>query len=92
MMAWYGIAPTSNLWMLPVFVVMLIAHAAGVGVWLAALNLKYRDVRHIVPFLIQLWFFVSPVAYPTSFIPEQWRWLYGINPMAGVIRGVGGPF
>lgn len=88
MMAWYGIAPTSNLWMLPLFVVMLIAHAAGVGFWLAALNLKYRDVRHIVPFMIQLWFFVSPVVYPTSFIPEQWRWLYGINPMAGVIRGV----
>lgn len=86
-MAWYGLAPAEKIWMLPLFVAMLMAHAAGVGLWLAALNLKYRDVRHAIPFVSQLWFFVSPVIYPTDFIPEGWRWIYGINPMAGVIRG-----
>ena len=74
--------------MLPLFVAMLMAHAAGVGLWLAALNLKYRDVRHVIPFVSQLWFFVSPVVCPTGFIPEGWRWVYGVNPMPGVIRGV----
>jgi lipopolysaccharide transport system permease protein len=70
-MAWYGIAPAGNIWMLPLFVAMLMAHAAGVGLWLAALNLKYRDVRHVIPFVSQLWFFVSPVVYPTGFIPRR---------------------
>jgi len=87
-MAWYGIAPAGNIWMLPAFVAILMGHAMGIGLWLAALNLKYRDVRHVIPFINQLWFFISPVVYPTDFIPENWRWLYGVNPMAGVIRGV----
>jgi len=87
-MVWYGIAPAGNIWMLPAFVAILMGHAMGIGLWLAALNLKYRDVRHVIPFINQLWFFISPVVYPTDFIPENWRWLYGVNPMAGVIRGV----
>ncbi len=86
--AYYGITPTTNLWALPAFILLLVVHATGVGLWLSALNLKYRDVRHIIPFVTQLWFFLSPVVYPTTLIPENWRWLYGVNPMAGVIRGI----
>ncbi len=61
--------------------------ALGVGLWLSALNAIYRDVRYAVPFLIQFWMFASPVAYPSSLVPERWQWLYGLNPMAGVIEG-----
>ncbi len=61
--------------------------ALGVGLWLSALNALYRDVRYVVPFLVQFWMFASPVAYPSSLVPEKWRWLYGLNPMAGVIEG-----
>ena len=61
--------------------------AFGVGLWLSALNAIYRDVRYVVPFLVQFWLFASPVAYPSSLVPERWRWLYGLNPMAGVIEG-----
>ena len=57
------------------------------GLWLSALNAIYRDVRYVVPFLVQFWLFASPVAYPSSLVPEKWRWLYGLNPMAGVIEG-----
>jgi lipopolysaccharide transport system permease protein len=61
--------------------------ALGVGLWLSALNAIYRDVRYVLPFLVQFWLFASPVAYPSSLVPEKWRWLYGLNPMAGVIEG-----
>ena len=61
--------------------------ALGVGLWLSALNALYRDVRYVVPFLVQFWMFASPVAYPSSLVPAKWRWLYGLNPMAGVIEG-----
>jgi lipopolysaccharide transport system permease protein len=61
--------------------------ALGVGLWLSALNAIYRDVRYVVPFLVQFWMFASPVAYPSSLVPAKWRWLYGLNPMAGVIEG-----
>ena len=74
------------LW-LPVMLLLAISTAMGVGLWLSALNALYRDVRYVTPFLIQLWMFASPVAYPSSLIPERWRWLYGLNPMAGVIDG-----
>jgi len=86
MMVYFGIAP-HRLWAIPFFVVMEIATALGVGLWLSALNVRYRDVRHTIPFLTQLWFFLSPVVYPSTFIPEEWRYFYGLNPMAGVIRG-----
>ena len=65
----------------------LLATAAGVGVWLAALNVRYRDVRYVVPFVVQLWMFATPVAYPASLVPARWRAVYGLNPMAGVIEG-----
>ena len=61
--------------------------ALGVGLWLSALNALYRDVRYVIPFVIQFWMFASPVAYPSTLVPARWRWLYGLNPMAGVIDG-----
>jgi lipopolysaccharide transport system permease protein len=87
LMFYYNIVPTMNLIFLPVFILMAIFSALAVGLWLSALNVKYRDVRYTVPFLTQFWLFVSPVAYPSSMMPQQWQWLYGLNPMAGVIEG-----
>ncbi|MGK2962887.1 MAG: ABC transporter permease [Gemmatimonadaceae bacterium] len=87
MMAYYGIVPGAPILALPAFLLLVIATALGVSLWLAALNVKYRDVRYTVNFLIQLWFFATPVAYPSSMIPEKWRALYGLNPMAGAIEG-----
>lgn len=84
---YYGVVPTYALLLLPGFFVLAVSCAVGMGLWLAALNLKYRDVRHTIPFMTQLWFFLSPVAYPPGLVPEHWRWLYGINPMVGVIEG-----
>lgn len=86
-MAWYGVAPGLAVLWLPAFTVLAIAAAAAAAVGLAALNVKYRDVRFVVPFLVQFWLFVTPVAYPTSLVPEQWRWLYALNPMATVVEG-----
>jgi lipopolysaccharide transport system permease protein len=83
----YGIRPgLAALW-LPVLLLLAVLSALGVGLWMSALNALYRDVKYIVPFLIQFWMFASPVAYPTSLVPPRWRWLYGLNPMAGVIDG-----
>jgi lipopolysaccharide transport system permease protein len=87
MMLYFGVMPTIAVWLLPAFVVMAVASAVGVGLWLSALNVEYRDVRYIVPFIVQLWFFLSPVAYPSSLVPEKWRLLYGVNPMMGVVEG-----
>jgi len=87
MMVFYGLAPSLSVFWLPAFLMLTLLTALGVGVWLSALNAIYRDVRYAVPFLIQFWMFASPVAYPSSIVPEQWRWLYGLNPMAGVIEG-----
>jgi lipopolysaccharide transport system permease protein len=86
-MAYYGIRPTPTAWLLPLFILLAMATAFGAGLWSSALNAVYRDVRYAMPFLIQAWMFVSPVAYPSSLVPEGWRWLYGLNPMAGVIEG-----
>lgn len=86
-MAYYKIHPSAAIVMLPVFLLLAVFTALGVGLWLSALNTLYRDVRFIMPFLIQFWMFASPVAYPSSLVPEKWRWLYGLNPMAGVIDG-----
>jgi lipopolysaccharide transport system permease protein len=83
----YGIVPGARLAVLPLFVALAIVTAFAVGLWLSALNALYRDVRYAVPFLIQLWLFASPVAYSTSLVPEGWRWVYGLNPMAGVVEG-----
>jgi lipopolysaccharide transport system permease protein len=83
----YGIRPTLAVLWLPALTLLAVLTALGVGLWMAALNALYRDVRYVVPFLIQFWMFASPVAYPSSLVPVRWRWLYGLNPMAGVIDG-----
>jgi lipopolysaccharide transport system permease protein len=87
MMIYYGIAPTASILLAPLFLLLAVATAMGAGLWLSAMNALYRDVRYVVPFLVQLWMFASPVVYPSTLVPENWRWLYGLNPMAGVIEG-----
>ncbi len=87
MMPYYGVAFRSTLLMFPVLVAATMLVAAAVGMWLSALNVKYRDVRYALPFLVQTWMFVTPVIYPVSFIPERWRWLLKFNPMTGIIEG-----
>jgi lipopolysaccharide transport system permease protein len=87
LMAYYRMAPTAAVVWLPLFTLLAVLTALGVGLWLSALNALYRDVRYVVPFLVQFWLFASPVAYPSSLVPVKWRWLYGLNPMAGVIEG-----
>jgi lipopolysaccharide transport system permease protein len=87
LMAYYRMAPTGAVMWLPLFTLLAVLTALGVGLWLSALNALYRDVRYVVPFLVQFWLFASPVAYPSSLVPAKWRWLYGLNPMAGVIEG-----
>lgn len=72
---------------LPLFLLLALVTALGVGLWLAALNVKYRDINYILPFLTQFWLFITPVAYPASMIPEKWQWLYALNPMTGVVEG-----
>lgn len=96
LLLWYRIVPGPAVVWLPAFVLLALATAMAVGVWLAALNVRYRDVRYVVPFLVQLWMFATPVVYPASLVPARWRPLYGLNPMAGVIEGfrwvlAGGP-
>src|ERR1700681_967837 len=87
MMVYYRIMPTGAVIWLPAFTLLAVLTALGVGLWLSALNALYRDVRYVLPFLVQFWMFASPVAYPSSLVPAKWRWLYGLNPMAGVIEG-----
>jgi len=87
MIAWYGTAPTWALLAAPAFLLLALLTALGVGLWLSALNVRYRDVNYVVPFLIQIWMFASPVVYPVSLVPEKWRLLYSLNPMVGVIEG-----
>lgn len=87
LMLYYHITPTAAVAWLPLFVGLALATALSVGLWLSALNVKYRDVRYTIPFLTQLWMFATPVAYPSSLIPQPWRTWYGLNPMAGVVEG-----
>ena len=87
LMLHYGIVPTWTIATLPLFVLLVLLTALAVGLWLSALNVRYRDVRYTVGFLTQIWLFLSPVAYPSSLVPARWRPLYGVNPMAGVVEG-----
>jgi lipopolysaccharide transport system permease protein len=87
LMVYYGIRPHAEMLWLPGFLLLAILTALGVGLWLSALNAIYRDVKYVMPFLVQFWMFASPVAYPSSLVPGKWRWLYGLNPMSGVIEG-----
>ena len=83
----YGILPTLAALWLPLLLLLALFTALGVGLWTSALNALYRDVRYVIPFVIQFWMFASPVAYASSLVPARWRWIYGLNPMAGVIDG-----
>ena len=87
MMLFYGITPTINVFWLPFLLVLALVTALGAGLWLSAMNVQFRDVRHAVPFVVQAWMFASPIAYPSSLLEEPWRTLYGINPMVGVVEG-----
>ena len=87
MMVWFGVAPTWGVLALPLFVLLAVATALAVGLWLSPLNVKYRDVGYTVPFLTQFWMYASPVAYPVSVVPQKWRLVYSLNPMVGVIEG-----
>jgi len=87
MMLFYNYAPTVAVVTLPFFLLLALATALGFGLWLSALNVLYRDVNYILPFLTQLWLLVTPVAYSSSVVPEKWQWLYALNPMVGVVEG-----
>jgi len=87
MMLFYGIYPGSAIIALPVFILLALIAALGVGFWLSALNAIYRDVRYTLPFLTQLWMFATPVVYPSSLVPREWWFLYSLNPMVGVVEG-----
>lgn len=87
MMLFYRIQPTSAIVWLPFFLLLALTAALGIGLWLSALNVQYRDIRYVVPFLIQFWLFATPIAYPSSLLSDPWHTLYGLNPMAGVVEG-----
>lgn len=87
MMVYYDIVPSMAMLTLPLFTILALAAALSVGLWLSALNVKYRDVRYTIPFLSQFWLFVTPVAYSSSLVPAKWQTIYGINPMVGVVEG-----
>jgi lipopolysaccharide transport system permease protein len=87
LMLWYGISPSLQTLWLPLFLMQAVVTSLAVALWLAALNVEYRDVRYVVSFLIQFWLFATPVAYPSSLLSDPWRTLYGLNPMVGVVEG-----
>jgi lipopolysaccharide transport system permease protein len=87
LMAWYGFAPNLRMLALPIFIFVAFSAAMGAGVWIAALNVKYRDFRIVVPFVVQVGLYISPVGFSSAIVPEQWRLLYSLNPMVGVIDG-----
>lgn len=87
LMAWYQVAPAAAMLLLPLYVGLAALTAFAVALWTSALSVRYRDARYVLPFLIQIWLFVTPVAYPASMVPERWRLLYALNPMATVVEG-----
>lgn len=87
MMAYYGIAPGIAIWTIPFWTLLALVTALSVGLWLSALNVRYRDIRYTLPFLTQIWLYVTPVAYASSIIPLSWRPFYALNPMVGVVEG-----
>jgi lipopolysaccharide transport system permease protein len=87
MMVWFGISPTLYILLLPLLILLMILTASGIGMWLSALAIQYRDINHAAPFILQLLMYAAPVVWPASLVPEQYRVLYGLYPMAGVIEG-----
>ncbi len=86
MMFYYGVAPGAGMLMLVPLMALTTLFAAGVGMWMSALNVKYRDVRYALPFILQIWMYVTPIIYPVSFIPARWRWVLELNPLCGIIQ------
>lgn len=87
LLAWYGVAPAASIVLLPLLVVMMALTALSIGLWLGPINVRFRDVMHTLPFVLQIWMYASPIVYPLSLVPEQWKTLYSLNPMVGVIEG-----
>lgn len=87
LMVYYGVRVSPNVLMLPILVILTALLALGVGMWMSALNVKYRDIRYALPFVIQLWMFASPIIYPSTIVPAKWRWVLALNPFAGIIEG-----
>ena len=87
LMVYYGIAPTRSVLLLPGFLLLAMTTALGFGMWLSALNVRYRDVQYLIPYLVQIWMYVTPVIYGSTLIPERFRFLLGLNPMTGVVEG-----
>lgn len=87
MMLYYNITPTRNVVWLPLFLLLTLIASLGISLWFAALNVEFRDVRYVVPFVVQFWLFATPIAYSSSLLPDPWRTLYGLNPMVGVVEG-----
>jgi lipopolysaccharide transport system permease protein len=87
MMIFYHFAPTANIWVLPLLLILTVIAAIGVSLWLSAMNVLYRDVGYVTPFIQQLWLYITPIAYPASLVPEKWQLVYALNPMTGVVEG-----
>ena len=87
MMAWYRVTPSWAIVTLPLFVFLVVCAALGVSLWLSALNVRYRDVGHAIPFLVQFWMYASPIVYPVSLIPKRWHAVYSLNPVVAVVQG-----
>lgn len=87
MMVYYQVSPTFHIWTLPLFLLLALVTAMGVGLWLSALNVLYRDINYATHFITQFWMFITPIVYSASMIPDQWRLIYAVNPMAGVVNG-----
>jgi lipopolysaccharide transport system permease protein len=87
LMVYYGVVATWSMVMMPALILLTSVLALGVGVWVSALTVKYRDIRYALPFLIQLWMFATPIIYPSSFAPAEWRWVLALNPLSGIIEG-----
>jgi lipopolysaccharide transport system permease protein len=87
MLVWYGVAPSTGFFFVPAFALLAVTTALAATLWFSALNVEYRDVRYVLPFAVQFWMFATPVAYPASLVPDAWRPLYGLNPMATVVEG-----
>jgi lipopolysaccharide transport system permease protein len=87
LMLWYGVAPTWSLLAVPPLIIVAFLLALAMGLWLGPINVRFRDVKHTLPFVLQIWMYASPIVYPLSLVPEAWRWLYSLNPMVGVIEG-----
>jgi lipopolysaccharide transport system permease protein len=87
MMIYYHFVPTINIWVVPLLLLLTVVAAVAVSLWLSAMNVLYRDVGYVTPFLQQMWLYITPIAYPASLVPEKWQMLYALNPMTGVVEG-----